>query len=216
MRGRRSIFSGSNSNLIIPQQTKFGLGYQFGSAAGGSNAYAQALDPILLAPPAGVSIAVGAYNQGTISNVTMFFGAWNDVPFQNSVNLVVQNNGGIPRFVANCTRSNSNISLTANGGAGITMAVAGQYMTLSSSYNGATLLADYTTTGLGHNTGSTSVSGALLNLGLASISEPNNNTLNTGRTVTFMAGWFRPLAAGELQTVTSYIGGLPPNFLRSP
>jgi len=213
---RIAPFFQTSLGVITPITTKFGLAYQFGLAAGGSFACSAFADTSLRYPSTGITIACGAYNQAAIANVTMFFALWNDAAFLNSLNLVLQNGGGFPRMAVNVTSNGTNTNVVASGGAGTTLNTAGQYMTFAGAYNQAasSILADYNSSGQGHQTGSGTASGALANLGTVSISEPNGGTLNSGRTMTFMAGWNRSLSASELQTVTSYVGGLPPGWLR--
>lgn len=219
VRRRRLAFGGAGTTT--PVSTAFGSGFQMGSTAGGVGAYAQVTDAALEPPTppvtgggAGITLASGCYNQGTISNVTMEFCSIHDLAFSNALTLYVANVGGIPRFEINCTAQSSNTNLVANGGAGITMTTSGQYMSHAASYNGATILADYTTTGLGHNTGSVSKTGWPTGIIQAAISDTSASLFNSGRTMLWFAFWLRALTAAELQTLTSYVGGLPPGLLR--
>jgi hypothetical protein len=221
VKGRIATFAGANANAIVPVRMQFGVGYQMGAAAGGQIAYA-ALQDGTLEPPTpiglqgGMSVAAGAYNQGVIGNVVCGFAGWQDTTSQaNRMTIYCGNSGGTPRMQVIVDVAGVGTNIIANGGAGITMVTAGQYMSYAASYNGSTILADYTSTGLGHQIGSGAGSGWPAKLVQASISDFSSGGFNSGRTMIWVGMWNRPLSAVELQTVTSYIGGLPPMILRA-
>lgn len=212
VRGRRMTFSGSP---ITPTLTAFGLAYAFGTPAGGTNVFGVCGDPTLQPPSAGVSIAAGVFNQAAVTAA----GVTSIANFQNPAvtdqfGIYIQVESGVPRFQSIVEEGGTFTACLANGGAGITMATLGQYMSFAASYNGTTINSDYQTTGLGHNTGSVAAAEGIPIINQTVISDASGADKNLGRTLLWSAGWFRPLATSELQTVTSSIGGLPPNALR--
>jgi hypothetical protein len=214
VKGRRAIFGGANASGIVPVLTKFGYGYQFGVAAGGQTAYAGAVDVTAQPPLNGMSIAVGCYNQASIGNVTCELCGWHDPTITNNLILFIGNSSGTPRMQINCGVAGTNTFVTMNGGAGVTMTTSGQYISAAASYNGASILGNYNTTGLGNQTGSGTKTGWPANMSGMYVGNNNGSNFNSARTMLWMAGWNRALSAAELVTVCAPVGGLPAGWLR--
>ena len=218
VRGRIATFQGANANAIIPQQTAFGMGFQMGASAGGQNAYAGCQDGTLQPPQSGISMASGAWNQAAIGNVLTSFGNWQSAgSLNNRLGIFCQNVSGTPRMQTIIEVAGTSTVVTGNGGAGITMTVAGQYMTYSASYDKATLLANYTSTGQGNQIGSSSTARVIPgSLNFTANSDAAAASQNMARTNLWFAGWNRALSASELVTVCASVGGLPSGVLRGP